>query len=349
MKELSAEKLLEAIQSLRGEENKVLAELILYLSEVYTRRAYAELGYSSLFSFCREALGYSEGAAWRRVSAAKLLLDMPELYEKIAEGELSLCAISEIARVKELDKRQALTLTAAGKSKREVQSLVAEALPAQIRRKRAESVRASEIETSPVSLPFTSCPSNPDTSEASQGVAEVQREKVYTLTLELTEQEMREVEELQRLLGARRIKDTLLTSARKHIQREKRRESLREKRLQAKAAEALEQTVQFPPVETHSGEKSSRYIPADVEHAVQKRDQCQCTFVAADGKRCSETRNLQFDHVRPHALCGKSSVENLRLLCPAHNKLEAEKVFGEAAIRRLVQFKQNERLTGSAG
>ena len=59
MKELSAEKLLKAIQSLRGEENKVLAELILYLSEVYTRRAYAELGYGSLFSFCREALGYS--------------------------------------------------------------------------------------------------------------------------------------------------------------------------------------------------------------------------------------------------------------------------------------------------
>ena len=223
---------------------------------------------------CREALGYSEGAAWRGVSAAKLLLDMPELYEKIAEGELSLCAISEIARVKELDKRQALTLTAAGKSKREVQSLVAEALPAQMRSKRAETVRAREIETSPVSLPFASCPTIPDTSEACQGIAEVQREKIYTITLELTADEMQEVEELQRLLGVRRVKDTLVASARKHIQREKRRESLREKRQHAKAAEALEQTVQFPPVETHSDEKSLRYIPADVEHAVQKRAQC---------------------------------------------------------------------------
>ena len=132
---------------------------------------------------------------------------------------------------------------------------------AQMRSKRAETVRAREIETSPVSLPFA--------------------------------------------------------SARKHIQNEKRRESLREKRLQAKAAEPLEQTVQFPPVETHSDKKSSRYNSVDVKHAVTKRDQCQCTFVAADGKRCSETRNLQFDHVRPHALGGKSSAENLRLLCPA--------------------------------
>ena len=96
-------------------------------------------------------------------------------------------------------------------------------------------------------------------------------------------------------------------------------------------------------------ESRSRYVPADVSHAVKQRDNCQCTFIALDGLRCSETRRLQIDHVVPYALGGKNSTDNLRLLCPAHNQLEAEKVFGEAAIRRLVKFKQEERLAGSAG
>ena len=101
--------------------------------------------------------------------------------------------------------------------------------------------------------------------------------------------------------------------------------------------------------EVEEAESRSRYIPADVSHVVKQRDNCQCTFISADGLRCSETRRLQIDHVVPFALGGENSTDNLRLLCPAHNQLEAEKVFGEAAIRRLVQFKQEERLAGSAG
>ena len=94
---------------------------------------------------------------------------------------------------------------------------------------------------------------------------------------------------------------------------------------------------------------SSRYIPADVRHQVEQRDGCQCSFVAADWRRCSETRNLHFERVVPFALGGESTTANLRLLCATHNALEAEKVFGEAAIRGLVQFKQKERLARSAG
>ena len=36
----------------------------------------------------------------------------------------------------------------------------------------------------------------------------------------------------------------------------------------------------------------SRYIPADVRHAVEQRDGCRCRFVAADGRRCRDDLNL---------------------------------------------------------
>ena len=291
MNELSAEKLLEVIKGLRGEENRVLAELIRYLAEAYKRRAFAELGYASLFSLCREALGYSEGAAWRRVSAAKLMLDMPELYGQIASGELSLCAISEIARVKEADKRVELTRASAGKSKREVQSLVAAELPAQRRSRKVETVRAREVEAAPPMALLNGCTE----SGRAEGGAPVAREKLFTITLELTEEEMAQVEELQRLLSARKVKDALLQAAKKLSKKYKRVSELRDKRLK-KREEAVQGGGSFPLVETSRVAKPSRYIPADVRHAVEKRDGCQCTFVSPDGRRCSERRNLQFDH-----------------------------------------------------
>jgi 5-methylcytosine-specific restriction endonuclease McrA len=37
---------------------------------------------------------------------------------------------------------------------------------------------------------------------------------------------------------------------------------------------------------------------------------------------------LELDHIRPVALGGKSTADNLRLCCRAHNSLYAEQIFG---------------------
>ena len=67
----------------------------------------------------------------------------------------------------------------------------------------------------------------------------------------------------------------------------------------------------------------SRYIPADVKRAVWLRDGGKCTH-----ENCSSTHYVQFDHRMPFALGGAHTLENLRLLCAAHNRLEAERAFG---------------------
>ena len=72
----------------------------------------------------------------------------------------------------------------------------------------------------------------------------------------------------------------------------------------------------------------SRHIPAPVKDHVRTRDRHQCTYVGTDGARCRATRHLQFDHVVPFALGGGHEPENLRLLCAAHNRLEAVGTFG---------------------
>jgi len=84
--------------------------------------------------------------------------------------------------------------------------------------------------------------------------------------------------------------------------------------------------------------RDSRRIPAEVKRAVWARDQGRCTFVGAGGRWCGARRYLERDHVDPMARGGRSTVDNVRLRCRAHNQLEAERVFGadfmDASARR---------------
>lgn len=71
-----------------------------------------------------------------------------------------------------------------------------------------------------------------------------------------------------------------------------------------------------------------RHIPASVRRAVTARDGGQCTFMSGNGRRCEERGDLEYDHVKPVAKGGETTVANLRLRCHAHNQLEAERAFG---------------------
>ncbi len=83
------------------------------------------------------------------------------------------------------------------------------------------------------------------------------------------------------------------------------------------------------PVRAEAGEGlGSRYIPRQVRREVAARDEERCTFVGVGGKRCGERAFLEFHHETAFAWGGSSSLNNLRLLCRAHNGLYAERDFG---------------------
>jgi 5-methylcytosine-specific restriction endonuclease McrA len=71
-----------------------------------------------------------------------------------------------------------------------------------------------------------------------------------------------------------------------------------------------------------------------VRRAVSERDQERCAFVGETGKRSGSRRGLELDHIEPVARGGTSTVENLRLLCRAHNQHEAEHSFGAEFMER---------------
>jgi hypothetical protein len=72
----------------------------------------------------------------------------------------------------------------------------------------------------------------------------------------------------------------------------------------------------------------SRDVPRPVQRAVSQRDGGQCGFVSKDGRRCTERTFLEFHHIQPYALGGLATVENISLRCRRHNQYEADLVFG---------------------
>ena len=79
----------------------------------------------------------------------------------------------------------------------------------------------------------------------------------------------------------------------------------------------------------------SRYIPAEVRRLVWARDRGRCSYVnPKTGQRCGSRYMLQMDHIKPYALGGRSTKENMRLLCAGHNRFRARETFFLSARSR---------------
>ena len=79
---------------------------------------------------------------------------------------------------------------------------------------------------------------------------------------------------------------------------------------------------------------TTRQVPAAVKRAVDQRDSGRCRYVDQQGRRCEARHGLEFHHRRPFGLGGDHSVDNISLLCAAHNGQLAEVDYGREAMAR---------------
>src|SRR6187399_3351972 len=112
---LGNSELLAGLAELVQQSNVLTAQLLAHLVKLEERMLHLELGFSSLFAYCVEALGMSEGTAGRRVTATRVCRRFPEAFERIARGELHLCALCALAPL--LKTENAVELFAACKGK----------------------------------------------------------------------------------------------------------------------------------------------------------------------------------------------------------------------------------------
>ncbi len=78
----------------------------------------------------------------------------------------------------------------------------------------------------------------------------------------------------------------------------------------------------------------SRHVPAALRRAVYTRDGGRCRYTDTQGRRCPERHRLEYHHRYPYGFGGDHSLRNVCLMCPAHNRYEAERDYGRAAMSR---------------
>jgi len=197
IEEIKDADLLNSLSCLAKNERTAIAEIVLYLHHLDKRGLYRDAGYGSLFSYCTEKLKYSEGAACRRIAAARAFDTSPELYTLLKEGQMSLCAVSQIAKVITPQNKGDILRETAGKTKLEVQKITSDYCEA--KKPSREKIRAKKVTVPAANELFSK--------------TEEEEERRFSVTLELTEDEMSLVQEARKMLGKGEIKDVLLRGA----------------------------------------------------------------------------------------------------------------------------------------
>jgi len=68
---LSDAELVARVKSLVARERDATAHLVAHLAELDTRDVHLRAGYESLYVYCRDALGLSEGESYNRIEVAR--------------------------------------------------------------------------------------------------------------------------------------------------------------------------------------------------------------------------------------------------------------------------------------
>jgi len=121
--------LLAGLSQLVRRGNELTGDLLAHLAELEERRLHLQLGFPSLFAYCVEALRLSEGAAGRRVAAARVCRRFSEAFELVARGELHLSALCGLAPHLNSQNASELFTACCRKTRRHVDELLAARFP----------------------------------------------------------------------------------------------------------------------------------------------------------------------------------------------------------------------------
>jgi hypothetical protein len=99
-----------------------------------------------------------------------------------------------------------------------------------------------------------------------------------------------------------------------------------------KAVPATPTTWAEPP----APKPNTRHISQALRRQVYERDAGRCCFVSPDGRQCGARGNLEFHHITAFARGGEATLDNICLICRAHNALAAERDYGRDYVQRCI-------------
>ena len=347
---LSDDELMRRLISFTGSLRRVEALVVAHIAEVDRRRLYESRACSSMHAYCTKVLHFSEHAAYMRIAVARASRRFPVLLEMLEDGRLHVSTIAKLVSYLTERNCEAVLNRAIHRTKREVEELVAELSPKadvapSIRKApspKRQCANSLEFQLGPGQVVdganqlFGGRTQSETAAAPSVAIQHAQRARIeasaperyyvrFTASTELRDK----LERLEALMKASLpeadMADFIEVAVTEKLERLEAARYGTTKRRRARTAEGAESS---PP-------SRGRYVPAAVRRLVYMRDGGQCTYVASDGRRCSETRRLQFHHRNtPFARGPDHRPENLSLACRAHNLHLAELDYGKDFMAR---------------
>jgi hypothetical protein len=338
---LSDHDLLARLELLAGKERDSLVELVAHLAALDSRPSlFAAQGYSSLFSYCTQALRLSEDAACNRIEAARVCRRFPLILELLASGSLTLTSVRLLGKHLTAENHQSVLAKARDRSRREIDALVAELAPRPDVPSTVRKLPCPTATPTPSAGPgpaMTSVPSAGDTAIAPapsplpatpRPIVQAWAPERYRVQFTIGQETHEKLRQLQALLR-REIPDgdpgvlfdRALTVLLEKVEKTKVGAAAKP-RPDRPIRPGTDKEVRKPKL------NSSRHIPREVQRAVWRRDNGQCAFVAHTGRRCTERTFLEFHHIQAYAMQGPATVDNISLRCWRHNQYEAALIFG---------------------
>jgi hypothetical protein len=341
---LSSDDLAGALRRLAQAGRANTVDLVVHLAEFDARGLHLALGYSSIFAYCCEVLRLPEHGAYNRIEAARRSREFPALLDMLRTGSLNLATVRILGPHLTDANHVRLLAEASGKSRREVEEIVAREAPrpdvvTSIRKLPGRASLAVEVPSTaevPARPPAT-VPRPGGTETGADPAARVapggrtlmaplapDRYQVRFTASGSTCRKLREAQDLLRHAvpsgDMGEVVDRAVTLLLEDLARKKRA-----------ATDRPRPTGQR---HTPGPSSASRHITAQVRRVVWARDGGRCAFVGAGGRRCDAAAFLEFHHRKVYAAGGPATAENIELRCRAHNADEADLFFGPVATAR---------------
>jgi hypothetical protein len=349
---LSDQDLLARLAVLAANERTAAVELVAHLAVLDSRPSlYAGQGYGSLFSYCTHVLRLSEDATCNRIEAARACRRFPAILDRLASGALSLTSVRILSPHLSAENGEGVLARADGRSRREIEALVAELaprpdVPSTMRKLPApKGFDAATVQVrlapaanadAPGTAQGTPLLSPPTPSPTHRPIIEMTAPERYRVQFTLGKESHDHLRRLQDLLR-REIPNgdpAVIVARALELLLERVENQKRGATPKTRMPAATTDLPSIRPGADRIGWRrvaASRHIPRAIQRAVCRRDGDQCAFVSKDGHRCTERSFLEFHHLDPYALGGPPTIENISLRCRRHNQYEAELVFGPRA------------------
>jgi len=105
------------------------ADLLVHVGEVDERKLYLECAFPTMFAYCLGELRFSEDAAYSRIMVARAARRLPAMIEAMRSGQVHLTGLRLLAPHLTAENHCEVLAQAAGKTKREIEELVARLAP----------------------------------------------------------------------------------------------------------------------------------------------------------------------------------------------------------------------------